>query len=63
MLLAKQSGDIFVQKSAACTLRDLVIALSNLNYEKENCLIGTSMAKNFMNHYFLGRDGKVSRFK
>ena len=36
------SGDIFVQKSAACTLRDLVIALKQIfNYEKENCLIGT----------------------
>ena len=35
-------GDIFVQKSPACTLLDLVIALKNIfNYKKENIIIGT----------------------
>tara|TARA_B100000161_G_scaffold259131_1_gene224763 strand:- start:446 stop:1462 length:1017 start_codon:yes stop_codon:yes gene_type:complete len=36
------SGDIFVQKSPACTLIDLATALKNLfNYKKDNILIGT----------------------
>ena len=35
-------GDIFVQKSPACTLLDLVTALKNIfNYKKENIIIGT----------------------
>lgn len=35
-------GDIFVQKSPACTLFDLVTALKNIfNYKKENIIIGT----------------------
>jgi len=35
-------GDIFVQKSPACTLQDLVTALKNIfNYKKENITIGT----------------------
>ena len=35
-------GDIFVQKSPACTILDLVIALKNIfNYKKENIIIGT----------------------
>ena len=35
-------GDIFVQKSPACTLLDLVNALKNIfNYKKENIIIGT----------------------
>ena len=36
------SGDIFVQKSPACTLKDLATALKNIfNYKKENLIIGT----------------------
>ena len=36
------SGDIFVQKSPACTLLDLATALKNIfNYAKENVVIGT----------------------
>ena len=35
-------GDIFVQKSPACTILDLVSALKNIfNYKKENITIGT----------------------
>ena len=35
-------GDIFVQKSPACTLLDLAKALKNIfNYEKDNLIIGT----------------------
>ena len=35
-------GDIFVQKSPACTILDLVSALKNIfNYKKENIIIGT----------------------
>ena len=35
-------GDIFVQKSPACTLLDLVTALKNIfNYKKDNIIIGT----------------------
>ena len=35
-------GDIFVQKSPACTILDLVTALKNIfNYKKENIIIGT----------------------
>ena len=35
-------GDIFVQKSSACTIIELVIALKNIfNYKKENIIIGT----------------------
>ena len=35
-------GDIFVQKSSACTLQNLVIALKEIfNYEKEIFVIGT----------------------
>ena len=35
-------GDIFVQKSSACTILDLVIALKNIfNYKKQNIIIGT----------------------
>ena len=35
-------GDIFVQKSPACTILDLVTALKNIfNYKKENLIIGT----------------------
>ena len=35
-------GDIFVQKSPACTLLDLAIALKQIfNYEKEHLVIGT----------------------
>ena len=35
-------GDIFVQKSPACTLMDLATALKNIfNYKKENLIIGT----------------------
>ena len=35
-------GDIFVQKSPACSLIDLVTALKNIfNYKKENIIIGT----------------------
>ena len=49
-------GDIFVQKSSACTIIDLVIALKNIfNYKKENIVIGLDMEKNFMNH-FLSRE-------
>lgn len=36
------SGDIFVQKSPACTLLDLATALKNIfNYKKDNLIIGT----------------------
>jgi len=36
------SGDIFVQKSPACTLKDLATALKNIfNYKKDNLIIGT----------------------
>ena len=36
------SGDIFVQKSPACTLLDLATALKNIfNYAKKNLVIGT----------------------
>lgn len=36
------SGDIFVQKSPACTLLDLAMALKNIfNYKKNNLIIGT----------------------
>ncbi len=36
------SGDIFVQKSPACTILDLASALKEIfNYEKENIIIGT----------------------
>ena len=36
------NGDIFVQKSPACTIGDLVLALKEIfNYKKENILIGT----------------------
>ena len=36
------SGDIFVQKSPACTLLDLATALKNIfNYRKKNIVIGT----------------------
>ncbi len=36
------NGDIFVQKSPACTIGDLVIALKEIfNYKKENIIIGT----------------------
>ena len=36
------SGDIFVQKSPACTLLDLANALKNIfNYKKDNLIIGT----------------------
>ncbi len=36
------SGDIFVQKSPACTLLDLANALKNIfNYKKNNLIIGT----------------------
>ena len=35
-------GDIFVQKSPACTLLDLATALKDIfNYEKSNLIIGT----------------------
>ena len=37
-----QSGDIFVQKSPACTLIDLASALKEIfNYKKDNVIIGT----------------------
>ena len=37
-----QSGDIFVQKSPACTLIDLANALKEIfNYKKDNIIIGT----------------------
>ncbi len=36
------NGDIFVQKSPACTIRDLALALKEIfNYKKENIIIGT----------------------
>ena len=36
------SGDIFVQKSPACTLKDLATALKSIfNYKKDNLIIGT----------------------
>ena len=36
------TGDIFVQKSPACTLEDLAQALKNIfNYKKSNLIIGT----------------------
>ena len=36
------SGDIFVQKSPACTLLDLATALKNIfDYKKNNLIIGT----------------------
>ena len=36
------SGDIFVQKSPACTLNDLASALKRIfNFDKENIIIGT----------------------
>ena len=36
------SGDIFVQKSPACTLNDLAISLKRIfNFDKENIVIGT----------------------
>ena len=36
------AGDIFVQKSPACTLIDLADALKNIfNYKKDNLIIGT----------------------
>ena len=36
------SGDVFVQKSPACTLLDLATALKNIfNYKKNNLIIGT----------------------
>ena len=36
------NGDIFVQKSPACTIGDLVMALKEIfNYKKENIIIGT----------------------
>ena len=35
-------GDIFVQKSPACSLKDLASALKNIfDYKKENLIIGT----------------------
>ena len=40
--LEGSQGDIFVQKSSACTLQNLVIALKEIfNYEKEIVIIGT----------------------
>ena len=36
------TGDIFVQKSPACTLEDLAQALKNIfDYKKSNLIIGT----------------------
>ena len=37
-----KNGDIFIQKSPACTIKDLVLALREIfNYKKEEIIIGT----------------------
>ena len=37
-----KSGDIYIQKSSACTIKDLVIALKEIfNYKIDDVIIGT----------------------